>query len=313
MQEQSMQEHSLQPDTLQEHSWRMFLPPPWRNPRPVVAVLRFSGPVGAATPLRQGLSLAGAAEAIERAFSLKRLRAVAIAVNSPGGSPVQSTLIHDRIRQLSVEKDVPVVTFCEDVAASGGYLVALAGDEIYADASSIVGSIGVVAAGFGFDQAIAKLGIDRRVYTAGTRKVILDPFQPEKPDDVEKLKALQEEIHETFKTIVRERRGRHIEGREGDIFNGEFWTGKRAAELGLIDGLGDMRTVMRERYGERVKLVPVPLTRAWRWQRSHGVGHARPGFSGGGAALGAGTIAAGLADEMVCALEERALWQRYGL
>lgn len=281
--------------------WRRLLPPPWRNPAPVVGVLRFSGAIGAVTPLRQGLSLSSTATAIERAFSLRHLKAVAIIINSPGGSPVQSTLIHDRIRALAAEKKVPVVTFCEDVAASGGYLLALAGDEIFADASSIVGSIGVVSAGFGLDEAIARLGIERRVHTSGERKMILDPFQPEKTEDVDKLKALQIEIHENFKALVRERRGAAIEGREADLFTGEFWTGTRAAELGLIDGIGDLRAVMRARFGKRVRLSVVQMSRGWRWQRS---GAARAGLQ---------HLGAGLADDAISALEERALWQRFGL
>ena len=154
-------------------------------------VLRFGGTIGVATPLRPGISLAGTAGAISRAFSMKGAQAVAIQINSPGGSPVQSTLIYKRIRALAEEKELPVYVFAEDVAASGGYLIALAGDEIYADASSIIGSIGVVSSGFGFDKLIEKIGVDRRVYTAGKRKVSLDPFQPEKEDDIKRLKALQ--------------------------------------------------------------------------------------------------------------------------
>jgi signal peptide peptidase SppA len=281
-------------------SWRRLLPPPWRNPAPVVGVLRFSGAIGAVTPLRQGLTLAAAAAAIEKAFSLRHLEAVAIIVNSPGGSPVQSTLIHDRIRAHAAERKVPVVAFCEDVAASGGYLLALAGDQIFADASSIVGSIGVVSAGFGFDRAIARLGIDRRVHTSGTRKMILDPFQPEKADDVEKLRSLQAEIHETFKALVRARRGAAIEGREEELFSGEFWTGTRAFELGLIDGIGDIRSVMRARFGDRVRLTPVAMSRGWLQRLRPGV--ARRGEAGG----------ATLAEDLISAIEARAIWQRYG-
>jgi len=281
--------------------WRRFLPPPWRNPAPVVGVLRFSGVIGAVTPLRQGLTLTASAAAIEKAFSLRCLEAVAIIINSPGGSPVQSTLIHDRIRAHAAERKVPVVAFCEDVAASGGYLLALAGDQIFADASSIVGSIGVVSAGFGFDQAIARLGIDRRVHTSGTRKMILDPFQPEKAEDVEKLRSLQAEIHENFKALVRARRGAAIEGREEELFSGEFWTGTRAFELGLIDGIGDIRQVMRARFGDRVKLTPVATARGW-------LQRLRPGV-----ARQSGTEGATLAGQAISAIEERALWQRYGL
>jgi signal peptide peptidase SppA len=285
--------------------WRRLLPPPWRHPAPVVGVLRLSGIIGGVSPLRNGLSLATTAQAIEKVFALRHLKQVAIIVNSPGGSPVQSTLIYKRIRALAEEREVPVATFCEDVAASGGYLVALAGDEIFADESSIVGSIGVVSAGFGFDQAIGRLGIERRVHTAGPRKMILDPFQPEKAEDVETLKAVQEEIHETFKGLVRARRGAAI-GLHGDaLFSGEFWTGARAAELGLVDGVGDIRQVMRERFGKRVRLKPVPISRGWRWQQRGGVGEAAP--------IGLGGLGGRLADDLISALEERAAWGRYGL
>ena len=209
---------------------------------PVVPVLRFSGPIGMATPLRPGLSIGQAASAIEKAFELSKIPAVAVVVNSPGGSPVQSSLIFRRIRQLAEEKKKTVYVFCEDVAASGGYYLALAGDEIYADPSSIIGSIGVIFAGFGLDKAIAKLGIERRVYTAGEQKDALDPFRPEKPADIERIKNVQRDVHDVFIGIVKERRAGRLTGADAELFSGAFWSGPKALELGLIDGISDVRT-----------------------------------------------------------------------
>jgi len=274
-------------------AWRRWLPPPFRRRRPVVGVVRLSGVIATGATLRPTLSLGSVAGSLERAFSLAGLKAVALLINSPGGSPVQSTLIHKRVRALAEEKKIPVLVFCEDVAASGGYLIALAGDEIFADASSIVGSIGVISAGFGFVEALAKLGVERRVHTAGEEKMILDPFRPEKEEDVERLKAIQADIHEVFKNLVRARRGEHVAGRDGEIFTGAFWTAGRARELGLIDGLGDVRQVCRARYGKRVRLRLIQPGRGWPWRR---------------AGLGAALV-----EDTLVALEERALWARYGL
>lgn len=267
-----------------------------------IPVLRFTGPIGVSTPLRPGLSIATAAGAIERAFADKSTPAVAVVINSPGGSPVQSRLIADRIRKLSEEKAKPVYVFAEDVMASGGYLMALCGEEIYADESSIVGSIGVITSGFGFDKAIEKLGIERRVYTAGTQKMSLDPFQPEKADDVARLKALQREVHDAFIAMVKERRGARLKGSDEDLFNGAFWSGRRALELGLVDGLSDVRTKMRSLYGEKVKLKLVSGERGWLRRKL--------GLSGGdGNSIGTGPS---LAEEALSALEARALWARLG-
>jgi len=176
-------------------------------------------------------------------------------VNSPGGFPVQSTLIAKRIRDLAQERQVPVLAFCEDVAASGGYWLACAADEIFAQESSVIGSIGVISSGFGFQEAIAKLGIERRLYTAGEKKSLLDPFQPEKPEDVKRLEALQSDIHASFMDLVRSRRGKRLKGDEKDVFSGAFWTGRRALELGLVDGIGDLRTVLRDRFGDKVRVT----------------------------------------------------------
>lgn len=283
----------------------------WRDRGPLVPVLRLSGAIGMASPLRPGLSLANCASVLGRAFSYRNAAAVAIAVNSPGGSPVQSRLIYSRIRALAEEKDLPVFVFCEDVTASGGYMLALAGDEIYADPSSIIGSIGVIAAGFGFDKAIDRLGIERRVYTAGKNKLSLDPFQPEKPEDVKRLKTIQNEVHELFKAMVRERRGEKLKSDEDKLFNGEFWAGSTALELGLIDGLGDMRAVMRDKYGDKVRLKLVASSRNWLRRNIAFPGlYAGTMGEGQGAAL---SLPPGWTDDVLSTLETRALWARYGL
>jgi signal peptide peptidase SppA len=273
----------------------------------LVPVLRFGGTIGMVTPLRPGISLATTASAISRAFSMRGAQAVAIQINSPGGSAVQSTLIYRRIRALAEEKGLPVYVFCEDVAASGGYLIALAGDEIYADASSIVGSIGVVSSGFGFDKLIEKIGVDRRVYTAGKRKVSLDPFQPEKEEDIKRLKDLQDDVQESFTGLVKERRGKRIEKAGDDLFTGEYWSGKRALELGLIDGISDLRTKMREMLGKSVRLKLVTTRRSL-------LSRVRGAFIGEGRAIEeTGFAAPSFADDLVSALEARAVWSRYGL
>ncbi len=245
---------------------------------------------------------------IHRAFAMKGAKAVAIQINSPGGSPVQSMLIYKRIRDLADEKGLPVYVFAEDVAASGGYLIALAGDEIYVDASSIIGSIGVVASGFGFDKAIKRLGIQRRVYTAGDQKVSLDPFQPEKPEEVERLKELQADVHETFVDLVKQRRGRRIDKAGAKLFTGEFWSGKKAVELGLVDGISDMRTKMRELVGKKVRLRPVTQRRSLFSRRLRGVFSSIPDEMTDG-----GMTAPSFADDLISAVEARALWSRFGL
>lgn len=221
---------------------------------PVVPVLRLSGMIAASSGARRGLSMAGMAPLIDKAFDVKGAKAVALVINSPGGSPVQSSLIYDRIRFLSRQKDVPVLTFVEDVAASGGYWLACAGDEIYVNASSVLGSIGVVSAGFGFVDAIEKLGITRRVYTAGKRKVMLDAFQAENQEDIDHLKTLQKDIHDQFTALVRHRRGSKLTASEDDLFSGAFWTGLKAVELGLADKTGEIRQVLTERYGDKVQI-----------------------------------------------------------
>ena len=277
---------------------------PLRPAVPVVAVLRLSGVIGQVGPLRAGLSLQRLAGQIERAFSLPGVKAVALAINSPGGSPVQSSLIARRIRQLAAEKKVPVVAFAEDVAASGGYWLACAADEIYADASSIVGSIGVIAASFGFAEMIEKIGVKRRIYTAGDRKSILDPFRPENPEDVERLKGIQAEIHAGFQAWVKERRGDRLRAGPEELFNGEFWTGKRALELGLIDGIDDLRSAMRRRFGDDVRLRVVGGDRSWLRRRF---------LAGGGFDAPPAILPVTWADDLLAAVEARSLWNRFGL
>jgi signal peptide peptidase SppA len=281
---------------------RPYLPERWRNPKPVVAVLPLSGVISARGRFSQGLSLQALAPRIERAFKIKHLKAVALAINSPGGSPVQSALIAGRIRDLAAEMDVPVFAFIEDVGASGGYWLACAGDEIYAEASSIVGSIGVVSGGFGFTELIAKLGVERRMHTSGDKKGMLDPFSPEKAADVKHLKALQADIHEDFKEMVRARRGTRLKADEKELFSGAFWTGRKALELGLIDGLGALRPMMRERFGEDVGLRLIDERRPW-WRRR----------LSGGVAAGEGSPGLDLGGALVAAVEERLWWNRFGL
>lgn len=263
---------------------------------PVVPVVRLSGIIASGGLLgSRGLSIESVAPLLARAFSQRGATAVAIVINSPGGSPVQSALIAKRIRLLAAEKKLPVIAFVEDVAASGGYWLACAADEIIADGASIVGSIGVVSAGFGFQDLIAKLGIERRVHTSGENKSMLDPFRDEKPEDVERLKRLQAEIHDGFKAWVRERRGSKLNGGDSLLFTGEFWTGTRGLELGLVDSLGELRAVLQARYGAKVHLPVIAARRRLL---------ARFGLGSSIELIGASTLAA---------LEERAHWQRFGL
>lgn len=284
---------------------KSWLPDKWRSDVTVVPVVRVSGPIGTVMPFSGGTSLAAVAEPLERAFAITKAPAVAIVVNSPGGSPVQSRLIYERIRALAEEHNKQVLTFVEDAAASGGYMIACAGDEIIADPSSIVGSIGVVSSGFGFTDLIAKFGIERRVYTSGERKVTLDAFRPEVPEDVAHLKALQAEVHETFIEIVRERRGSKLMP-DADLFSGLFWTGKRGVDLGLIDALGDLRGTLRARFGEDVKLKLVGQAK-----RGIVIGRTPRQDVAAGHALHAGGAA--LPETILGTLEARGLWSRLGL
>src|SRR5882757_7712872 len=220
-----------------------------------------SAVIGAVTPLQPGKLLPGAGRTLERAFEVKNAKAVALMINSPGGSPVQSRQIYVRIRQLAAEKKLPVLVFVEDVAASGGYMIACAGDEIFCDPSSIMGSIGVVGGAFGFQDLIKKIGVERRLYTAGAHKAMLDPFLPENPDDVARVKALQREIHAIFIALVKQSRGTRLKGADDVLFTGEYWAGETSVSLGLADAIGDLRSTLRGRYGEKVKTpVIAPAT-----------------------------------------------------
>jgi signal peptide peptidase SppA len=272
-----------------------LIPRRFRADVPLVHVVRLHGAIGIGTPLRPALTLQSLAETLDRAFAKRGIAAVALAINSPGGSAVQSSLIHDRIRALADEHKVRVYSFCEDVAASGGYWLACAGDEIHADASSIVGSIGVLAASFGFVEAMKKIGIERRVHTAGENKSILDPFQPEKPEDVERLKSIQLDVHDAFKTLVRYRRAGKLKGDEAELFSGAFWTGRRALDLGLIDGIGHLHDVMRKKLGPKTEFKLISKPSGWGLRR-----------------LAFGSEA-DLATGLIDAAESRALWARFGL
>jgi signal peptide peptidase SppA len=279
-----------------------LLPKRFRSDIPIVPVVRLSGVIGVSSPLKPGLTLASSARVLERAFTTHNASAVALSISSPGGSAVQSHLIFQRVRALAEENEIPVIAFVEDVAASGGYMIACAADEIICDAASIVGSIGVVGGAFGFDKLIEKIGIERRLYTSGDRKVMLDPFLPEKPEDVERLKGIQKEIHDGFIALVQARRGAKLDGREKALFSGEFWTGNRGRELGLVDAIGDLRGALRARYGDMVK-TPLIAERGFLARRT-------PGISGG--VVDQLLDRPGLVEETISALEARALWARYG-
>jgi len=239
-----------------------LIPLRFRKSVPVVHHIVLNGAIGIGTPLKPALTLKSLDGLLARAFRRKGLAAVAISINSPGGSPVQSAMIYARIRELAEEKNVPVIVFCEDVAASGGYWLACAGDEIYADESSVVGSIGVISAGFGFVEAIRKLGVERRVHTAGESKSMLDPFRPEKPEDVAHLLSLQADVHEAFKALVKSRRGRKLK-EDPETFSGAFWSGRQALARGLVDGLGHMHQVIRQRFGDKVVVKNLSASRGW--------------------------------------------------
>ncbi|MGW9232609.1 S49 family peptidase [Pseudorhizobium sp. NPDC055634] len=277
------------------------LPKRFRKEGIAIPVVRLQGVImTGGSQLRPTLNLASVAPVLEKAFSRKDAPAVAISINSPGGSPVQSRLIYQRIRALAEEKNKKVLMFVEDVAASGGYMIALAGDEIFVDPTSIVGSIGVVSGGFGFPELLRKIGVERRVYTAGENKVILDPFQPEKEGDVEYLKTLQLEIHKVFIDMVKARRGSRLAD-DDTIFSGLFWTGVKGQQLGLVDGMGEMRDTLKRRYGPKTRLELIGGAR-------NIFGRRLPGVVSGAGEMGAGAVA-GLAET----LEEKALWSRYGL
>src|SRR6202047_3547519 len=282
-----------------------YVPARLRRGVAVVPLVALSGLIGAVTPLRPGMSLTGVAKTLERAFATRNAKAVALMINSPGGSPVQSRQIYLRIRQLAAEKKLPVLVFVEDVAASGGYMIACAGDEIFCDPSSILGSIGVVGGSFGFQELIRKIGVERRLYTAGEHKAMLDPFLPENPDDVARVKALQREIHAIFIALVKGSRGNRLKGADDLLFSGEYWAGETSVSMGLADAIGDLRSTLRARYGDQVVTPGIAPS---------------PGLLSsalGRKSAGAGTLVqfdgiAGLPDEVISALETRAIWAKFG-
>lgn len=268
----------------------------WRTDAPRVSVLRLSGVIASGgSPLRKNLNYDSLEPVIKKAFQDKKQSAVILCINSPGGSPVQSALIGKRIRQLADKNKIPIIAFCEDVAASGGYWLASCADEIYADESSIIGSIGVISAGFGFTEAISKLGIERRVYTSGESKSVLDPFKKESAKDVARLRGLQNDIHEHFIEHVKSRRGKKL-NEEEPLFTGLFWTGKKAEKLGLIDGIGAMQDVLTEKFGDDVKIKQITQKKGL--------------FS---VAASSSRLGAAISYELIEHLEHRHLWARFGL
>ncbi len=268
----------------------------WKPDHPKVSVLRLSGVIASGGgAFRKNLNYETLEPVIKKAFAVQKQNAVILCINSPGGSPVQSALIGKRIRQLADKNNMPVIAFCEDVAASGGYWLASCADEIYADEASIIGSIGVISAGFGFTEAIAKLGVERRVYTSGESKSMLDPFKNENPKDVKRLRALQTEIHEHFIAHVKSRRGERL-NEEEPLFTGTFWTGARAKQLGLIDGIGVMHSVLTERYGENVKLRQITQKKGL------------SSLAGSSARMGAA-----ISHELIGEIDQRHHWARFGL
>ena len=282
---------------------KKFLPKKFRNKGVTIPVVRLSGVIASGgTAFQQNLSLASCSRLLDKAFSDKKTPAVAILVNSPGGSPVQSRQIYLRIRQLAEEKKKKVHVFVEDVAASGGYMIAVAGDDITVDPSSIVGSIGVVSASFGFPKLLEKIGVERRVYTAGQNKATLDPFKPEKKSDIEHLKSLQLEIHDVFIEMVKQGRGDRLSD-DPNLFTGMFWAGKKGVELGLVDAIGDIRSSLKERYGKDTELKLVEAKKGL-------FGRRQPGVSG--SLIGA-EFSQQITAGALSAIEERALWSRFGL
>ena len=283
-----------QPDAPKRPWYKKILP----RSGTVIPVVRLQGVIS--QDLKPGrLNIASVAPLLKKAFAVKKAPAVALIVNSPGGSPVQSRLIAKHVRQLADEHNKPVLVFVEDAAASGGYFIAVAGDEIIADPSSIVGSIGVIMASFGFVEAIEKLGVTRRLYTAGRNKSTLDAFLPEKPEDVERIKQLELDIHQVFIDFVKSRRGSKFTAADDTLFTGEFWTAKRGLEMGLVDSLGEMHTVLRQRYGKDVQIKAIAQKRGLFQVPSFGLRmESAPGD---------------FAGDILAKIEDRTIWSRLGL
>lgn len=285
---------------------KKLLPKKFRDSSVEIPVIRLHGAImSGGNQFSQNLNLASVASILDKAFSDKSAPAVAVSINSPGGSPVQSRQIYNRIRQLADEKEKEVLMFVEDVAASGGYMIACAGDEIYVDPSSIVGSIGVVSGGFGFPELLKKIGVERRVYTAGKNKSTLDPFMPEKKADIDRLKKLQLEIHQVFIDLVKGSRGDRL-NETADMFTGAFWTGQEGKDMGLVDDIGDMRSVLKEKFGDKAEMKLIATKRGLFGGRPQPGVTALAGFSGEG-------FSKGLASGIATTVEERALWAQYGL
>ena len=261
----------------------------------IIPHVRLTGIIGSAGKFKQGMDLAGQRDILKKAFSFKKVKHVAISINSPGGSPVQSHLIYSYIRQLADKKKIKVIIFAEDVAASGGYLISCAGDEIYANSSSIIGSIGVISASFGFKDLIKKLGIERRVYTAGKNKSTLDPFVEEKEEDIKRLKSIQLELHSDFIKVVENSRGSKLkEPEKNNIFTGEFWTGSAALKIGLIDGIGNADQILKEKFGDKVIIKNFEKQKGFIAKKlSSSIQNPVEGFAN--------------------VIEEKSIWQKFGL
>ena len=259
----------------------------------IIPHIKLNGVIGNVGKFKQGIDFAGHEEIIKKALSIKKAPAVAISINSPGGSPVQSHLIHDFIRHQAKKNKKKIIIFAEDVAASGGYLIACAGDEIYANQSSIIGSIGVIYSSFGFKDLIEKIGVQRRVYTAGKNKSTLDPFMEEKQEDIERLKNIQLDLHKDFIKVVEKSRSTKLKKDTGiELFSGEFWSGRKSKELGLVDGIGNANQILREKFGEDVVVKKFEKSKGWLAKKlSSSESHA---------------------DQVINVLEERSIWQRYG-
>ena len=258
----------------------------------IIAHIKLNGVIGNVGKFKQGIDFAGQEEIIEKAFSLKKGKVVAITINSPGGSPVQSHLIYKFIRAQAEKNKKKVIVFAEDVAASGGYLIACAGDEIYANSSSIIGSIGVIYSSFGFTELIKKIGIERRVHTAGKNKSSLDPFQEEKTEDIERLKNIQLDLHKDFIKVVEESRGAKLKKDGIELFSGEFWAGSKAKELGLIDGLGNANEILKEKFGDDIIIKKFEKSKGWLSKKL--------------------SSSSNQVDQLANIIEERSIWQRYG-
>jgi len=259
----------------------------------IIPNIKLTGVIGNVGKFKQGIDFSGQEEIISKAFAVKKASCVAITINSPGGSPVQSHLIHNFIRQLAKKNEKKVIVFAEDVAASGGYLIACAGDEIYANSSSIIGSIGVIYSSFGFTELIKKIGVERRVHTAGKNKSTLDPFLDEKKEDIERLKNIQLDLHKDFINVVEKSRGSKLKKSEVELFSGEFWSGSKAKDLGLIDGVGDANQILREKFGEDVIIKKFERSKGWLSKKL--------------------SSSNDYVDQLANILDEKSVWQRYGL